>query len=91
MRAGGQFLLERFFELRDVLRRDLIERAEALRVVRPAEHQPVVRARLEQHLLGHGWKRRLLRADERSRRKQSEDDGGHDAVHGDTPGWSIVV
>ena len=48
---------------------DLIERTEALRVIGPAKHQPIIRARVLEHLLRHGRKVFLLRGHNISRKR----------------------
>ena len=68
----------------DVLRGDLIERAEALGVVRAAEHQPVVRTGLLQHLLRDRIERLDLgerRADGRCDRAHEHQDQRHPERH----------
>ena len=53
-RAAGKAPGPREAELVHVLLIDLVERAVALRIVSAAEHQPVIRTGVGQHLLGHG-------------------------------------
>ena len=51
--AGAQAARPRHAQLADVGAGHLLERAEALRVVSAAVHQPVVRAGMQEHVLGH--------------------------------------
>ena len=58
---GPSSFVNTSLQLADVLPRDLLQRAEPLRVVGAAVHQPVVRARVHQHLRRHRRERRPLR------------------------------
>ena len=65
-------------QLVDVLARDLAQRAEALRVGGPAEHEPIVRAWAQQHFLGD-WPigARLLLGQRRRADRDSRGDRNH--------------
>ena len=81
--AHPQFFLEDLAKLPDVLPGDLFQRAETLRVVRAAVHQPVVRTRIRQHLFCDGREAvvapgRLRDLRNGPRRKRQQRDGRHE-------------
>ena len=80
--ARPQFFFEDLAKLPDVLPGDLLERAETLRIVGPAVHQPVIRTRIREHLfcdrrearrdLGNGRRRKGQQSDGRDEKQSAE-------------------
>ena len=70
-------------QVRDVLRRDLIEWAIPPSVVRPAIHQPVARFRIAQPLVGHRRVARVLARGHLARHRQCRGQPDHHSARGD--------
>ena len=88
-RSRGHVEIEDHLELSDILFVDLLQRAVALGIIRPAEHQPIIRTRVLQHLLGHRSEprsrglRRLRQNDQRHQQQHQNDGKFHGVLHND--------